>query len=343
MSTERKLIELIDGILPRDQASPARCFEADSQIITLDNRAFLFTTDGFSREDMLLESDPYCLGWNVAVGAMSDILACGGIPLFYAHVMSIEPRWNGKFIEKFSKGIAKALGLSGCSFIGGDLGRSKEWKYTASVIGRLEGPPVLRKGTTAGEIIYLSGKVGAGNLQAAVSLYSRNKALSAVAGGMANNFCLRISEARLMGKYATSAIDTSDGVFDALNTVSEINGTGYIIEDPPYLGRGAWLAKVLSLPKSLLFFGGCGEYELLFTIKKEMEAEFLREAREKVLQFYRLGRVTGGEHPRKILKDNGKTFDITEMNITARDFGTAEEYLEKLINLVKGLQCTNAS
>jgi thiamine-monophosphate kinase len=342
MSTEKKLIELIDGLLPKDRASPARCFEADSQIITLNNRTFLFTTDGFSQEDLLQDSDPYLLGWNVAVGAMSDILACGGTPLFYAHVMSIEHGWNAKFIERFSRGIAKALELSGSRFIGGDLGRSKEWKYTASVIGRLERPPVLRKGASAGETIYLSGKVGAGNLQAATWLFSRNTGFTTIASRMANRFCLRISEARLMGKYATSAIDTSDGVFDALNTISEINGTGYIIEDPPYLGRGVWLAKVLSLPKSLLFFGGCGEYELLFTIKKEIEAEFLREARGKGLKFYRLGRVTGGEHPRKILKDNGATIDITEMNITARDFATAEEYLEKLINLVKGLRCPNA-
>jgi thiamine-monophosphate kinase len=176
-----------------------------------------------------------------------------------------------------------------------------------------------------------------------VSLYSRKKGFAALANRMANRFYLRLSEARLMSRYATSAIDTSDGVFDALNTVSEINGTGYIIEDLPYLSRGVWLAKTLSLPKSLMFFGGCGEYELLFTIKQETETAFLKEAREKGLRFYRLGSIAGGKHPRRILKENEAIIDLSEVNIAARDFGTTEEYLERLLGLVEGLRCQDAS
>jgi thiamine-monophosphate kinase len=344
MSVEKRLIELIDGILPKDPASPARCFEADSQFFTLNGSSLVFTTDGFSREDLLQETNPYCLGWNVAVGAISDILACGGVPLFYAHAMSIGPGWDEKFLVRFSRGIAKALEISGITFIGGDLGRTDEWKYCASVIGRLEGRQVLRKGAAAGDIIYLSGRVGAGNLEAAVSLSSRKKGGAAPATSMANRFCLRLSEARLMSRYATSAIDTSDGVFDALNTISEINGTGYVIEQLPYLSRGVRVAHLLSLPKSLLFFGGCGEYELLFTINEEAETAFLTEARTEGLRFYRLGRIAGGTLPRKILKEDGVLIDLSSgVNIAARDFRTTEEYLEKLQEMVEALRCHGES
>jgi thiamine-monophosphate kinase len=339
MSAEKNLIEMIDCILPKDRTSPVGCFEADAQIIELKNNAFVFSTDGFSREDLLQDKDPYRLGWNVAVGAISDILAVGGVPLFYAHAMSIERKWNVKFIERFSRGVARALELAGMTFVGGDLGKSGEWKYTASVIGILEGQPVLRKGASAGESIYLSGEVGTGNLEAAMSLYARKKGFTAAASRLSRKFRLRLSEARLMKKYATAAIDTSDGVFDALSTLSDINGTGYIIGDLPYLRQGVLLARLLAVPKSLLFFGGCGEYELLFTIKKTTETAFLAEAKERGLRFYRLGSITGGRHPEKILRENGMSIDLSEVNISARDFENAEEYLGKLQTMVEGLKC----
>jgi thiamine-monophosphate kinase len=343
MSVEKRFVELIDGVLPKDPASHSECFEADSQVFTLNGTSFVFSTDGFSREDLLRESDPWCLGWNVAVGAVSDILASGGVPLFYAHAMSIGDGWDEKFVERFARGVARVLELSGAAFIGGDFGRAKEWKYCASVIGRLEQKQVLRKGAAAGEIIYLSGRVGAGNLEAAASLYSGKKGFASLADRMPSRFCLRLPEARLVARYATSAIDTSDGVFDALNTISEINGTGYIVEDVPYIRKGAWLAKFLSLPESLLFFGGCGEYELLFTIQKEAETSFLKDARENGLRFYRLGSIDGGTPPRRVLNENGAAMDLSSVTIAARDFQTTGEYLERLLGLVKGLRCQNAS
>jgi thiamine-monophosphate kinase len=339
MSTEKGFIEIIDRILPKDPESRVRCFEADAQIIKLGSSAFVFSTDGFSHEDLLQENDPYRLGWNVAVGAISDILAIGGVPLFYAHAMSIERKWGAEFIEKFSRGIAKALELSEITFIGGDLGMSGEWKYAASVIGKLEGEPILRKGASEGESIYLSGEIGAGNLEAALSLYARRSGFAAAAARINGKFHLRLPEASLMRKYATSSIDTSDGVFDALNTLSEINGTGYVVENLPYLRQGVLLAKLLAVPASLLFFGGCGEYELLFTINREQETAFLSEAREKGMKFYRLGEITGGKLPRKVLKEDGACIDLSRLDISARDFGTAQEYLEELLAMVEALRC----
>jgi thiamine-monophosphate kinase len=343
MSTEKKLIEMIDRILPHDRTSQLSCFESDAQVVRLEGGDFAFSTDGFSHEDLLLETDPYRLGWNVTVGAISDILAVGGVPRFYAHAMSIGRTWDATFVERFSRGIARALEMSGVTFIGGDLGKSAEWKYVASVIGTVEGRPVLRKGASAGQGIYLSGSVGTGNLEAAISLYARTKGYAAALGRLTRKLSLRLPHARVMKKYAACAIDTSDGVFDALSTISEINDTGYIVEDLPYLRQGVTLAKILGLPKSLLFFGGCGEYELLFTVQKGTEAAFLAEAKEKGLRFHRLGMITGGRHPEKVLKEDGARFDLSGVSISARDFDTAEEYLEKLQAMAGGLKCHDES
>jgi len=335
MSEERKCISIIDSVLPRGPECFAGCFDSDSEIITINGERTLFSIDSFSSEDMFRLNAPTRLGWNVAVAAMSDILACGGTPLFYGYAVEMDRSWDEAFLRRFSEGVARALKPAGVSFIGGDLGQSHEWHYTAAVIGRLEGEPVLRKGAAPGHIIYLSGKVGTGNLEAAMNLYAKNLPY-------AGRFSLRLSEASVMRRYATCCIDTSDGVFAALNAISEINGTGYCVEHLPYIHRGVLMAKTFSLPESLLFFGGSGEYELLFTIEEEKEKEFLRAAKSEGLKFYRLGRMTGGKPPGRYLEERDEKIDISDIDLDARDHSSREEYIKKLIRTARELGCRDA-
>ena len=213
-------------------------------------------------------------------------------------------------------------------------GSGSTWRPLSA---RLEGKPLTRKGASAGESIYLSGRVGAGNLQAALNLYTREKGCALVTGKLAAGFHLRLNEARLLAKYATSAIDTSDGVFDALGVLSDVNGTGYAIEHLPYVRRGVALTKLLGVHRSLLFFGGCGEYELLFTVGAGRENDFLAEAKQRGLRFYRLGTITRGSSPARTLRDGDASMDLSQVSISARDYGSVGEYLCELRTLVAGL------
>ena len=165
MDEEKRIIRLIDEIIPR----AGRSFESDSEIFTLGNMTMLFSIDEFSKEDNLRESDPMVLGANLATGSISDILASGGVPLYYAHAMVIGRNWDDEFIKKFSKGIADVLSRAKMTFLGGDMGKSETWHYTAAVIGRAAKKPVLRTGAQAGDSIYITGEIGAGNLEAALA------------------------------------------------------------------------------------------------------------------------------------------------------------------------------
>jgi thiamine-monophosphate kinase len=288
---------------------------------------------------MLCESDPYSLGWDLAVGAMSDILACGGTPLFYAHDISVGSGWSDAFVTTFAEGVSRALKSAHAMFIGGDMGQSRDWKYTAAVIGRVDGRYLLRKGAGAGDSIYLSGKVGTGNVNAALSLYSNKKPLARMSRQFATQYPLRLAESALVKQFAACCIDTSDGVFDALNTISDLNGTGYVVENLPYIKKGMILAKILSLPKELMFFGGCGEYELLFTVKEKDETEFRRQAASRGLTFYRLGRILEGNPAPRLLKEKGKTYNAGSVQIDARHFTDVKTYLQELLKAVEDLKC----
>lgn len=333
MNFERDLIKMISSVMPKSEHQLNKLFESDAEIIEFGENRMLFSIDEFSEEDMMREHDPFILGWNFAVGAISDILASGGSPLFYAHSMIINENWHQEYIKLFSQGVAEVLKESQVSFIGGDFGKSRVWRYTASVIGVLEGKPLMRSGAEAGDGIYLSGQVGAGNLEAFLKIYSENKKVAKLTKLIKNQFPLRVNEAKLLRKYAKACMDTSDGVFNALNDLTEMSGTGYEVNNLPYLKTGRALARIFKIPQTLLFLGECGEYELVFTIGADDEAEFLKEASNRGEKFYKIGKIM--KKGSRVLYEDHREIDLKLLNIRARDFDDLKEYLKKLVNFLE--------
>lgn len=328
MNKEQDIIKSVLQHLPRSTSHLNNFFESDSEVISYNNKKLLFSLDEFSQEDYFRDKAPYCLGWNVAVCTLSDIFASGGRPLFFAHSMVVNPAiWDQAYINSFSKGVGDALKAANCAFIGGDTGTSEKWHYTGVAIGESD-KPITRKGAQEGDSIYMTGVVGAGNLEAAFKLYSDHKLLSTLLKQYKVQFPLRMEEAKLINEFASSCIDTSDGTFNALNTVAEINNTGFALDNIPYLKEGVLACKLLRKPKTLLFLGECGEYELLFTVKKEDEQRFIAKSKDMKLCFNKLGIIKPTQT--KTLNSGGKAIDLNDFNIQARNYTDIKQYLNDL-------------
>ena len=307
-------------------------FETDACVFQFGDETLLFSTDEFSSEDNFRDHDPYTLGWNVAAATLSDILAAGGLPLFYGHSVTLKRGWDEIFIGRFSQGIARCLRIAGVDFLGGDIGMSERWSYVGIALGR-QISPVSRKGAVAGDAIYLTGMTGPGNLEAALKLYSGKTALKPLLNRINVCFSVRMEESELVRKYAHCCMDTSDGLLRALLDISRINRTGFKISNIPYCRDGLIACKLLSKPKELLFMGECGEYELLFTVPPEREKAFLSEADAKNLPFSRLGEITGDD--RMVYEDNRTIIDLSGYNLYARNFSQVGEYIDNLIQFIK--------
>jgi thiamine-monophosphate kinase len=327
MNEEKEIIKKIISILPESKLHLNNFFESDSEILNYGDKKMLFTVDEFSGEDMFRDDDPYILGWNLAVGTISDILANGGKPLFYAHSIVIDEKWNNNYIESFTKGVADILKKTGAAFIGGDLGKSKNWSYTGIVIGETINA-LTRKGAIPGDLIYMTGKTGAGNLEAALNLYSNKKVIGSFTKKYKTYLNLTVKESEFIKDFASSCIDTSDGVLSALNTISEINNTGYEIRNLKYITTGVLACKLLFKPKTFLFMGECGEYELLFTVRKEDEERFIEKSKHNNLSFHKIGKLT--EPSRKLLFENNQVLDLVNYDIWARNYSDIGEYLNDL-------------
>lgn len=322
MISEKAITELFSAALPSGRRNAN--YESDAELIELNGVDCLFTTDEFSAEDLFQEDDPYRLGWNIAAGAISDILACGGLPRYYAHALTVTERWDAAYLTAFSRGVGEVLKATGTGFIGGDCGRSTLWRCTVSVIGTCPDAPVLRRGAAPGDLLYLSGPVGAGNLEAALALHPEWASLSPV---VPTEFPLRLQESTLVRKYASAGIDTSDGLLAALNTLADVNACGYAVADPPYSPSGAELFRRVGLPATLLFLGGCGEYELLFTVRPNREPALLAEADAAGCTLHRLGRITPAG---RVLHEAGRGLDLQALDFEARDFATPQDYVAAL-------------
>lgn len=330
MNYESRVIEMINSVMPDSPLRISRCFESDSEVIYLGGRKYLFTTDDFSKEDLFHEKDPYVLGWNIGCASVSDIIAAGGIPLIYSHSMVISRNWEDKYIEAFAKGIAEVLKTYSISFAGGDLGISENWRYTSTVIGKCGDKILNRKGVQPGDSIFLTGEIGRGNLNAALSLFSYDPRIKELSVSEKNIFRTHEHIARALSKYASAAIDTSDGVYSALRILSELNGKGYIIDSLPFITGGVRVSKSLNLPSELLFLGECGEYEILFTVGDNKKSELIKEIHDLGLTVYEIGKFTGNSDE-KIILMNGKRTNLKDYDLNARDFVDVKEYLGELI------------
>ena len=329
MLSEHAICELLSGLLPSGRLN--ECFESDAEVITWNGVRGLFTTDEFSAEDLFRESDPYRLGANIAIGAISDILACGGTPLYYAHALTVDPRWDADYLRQFGSGVRDVLLATGARFIGGDCGRSTTWRCTVSVLGSCEAQPVQRRGVVPGDSIYLSGPVGAGNLEAALRWREAGSGPTFPAPDaetLQNRFTLRRKESALLRRYASAAMDTSDGLGAALHTLADLNQCGYAVANLPYLPTALRYFGLASLPKTLLFLGECGEYELLLAIPPDREAAFLAEGRSVGCTFHRLGRFTPAG---RVLSEDGRTLDLSSWHSQAREFTDPQAYLRAML------------
>ncbi len=331
MNREKQTINQILAQFVKVKGNLNEYFESDAEVIEVNGSHVLFTTDEFSGEDFLRDDDPNILGWNLAVCTISDILASGGIPLYYANSMQIPEGWTNKYIKALASGIAASLKASGASFIGGDLGIADKWSYTGICLGKPVNQ-VSRKGVAAGDEIFLTGPVGAGNMEASLEIYKDKKVVQELRKKYRTIFRLRNNESKLIGNYATSCIDTSDGLINALNAIAEINNTGYRVSDIPLLKEGVKICKALSMPPKLLLMGECGEYELLFTVNRKNKNCFLKEAIEQNMKVFPIGEITS--NPGRILVENGQEFKFNEFDISARSFKDVKDYVNELIKYI---------
>lgn len=320
---EKSLLRKIAHLYQRDNNQINNLFESDSEILKIGKHFFCFSIDEFSAEDYFLENNPYLLGRNLASASLTDIYASGGRPKFVLQSLVINQDWQEEFVILLNQGISNIYNQKKVKLLGGDFGINKQWHFTSTVIGDVI-KPILRSGAKAMDYIFVSEKIGSGNLAAAKKLLN----ISWLEKSHPWHIKINQKKIALIQKYATACIDTSDGLLNALLEIASNSQTGFLINQVPFINGANLLAKFKGLSLGLLMFGEAGEYAFCFTVSPLNKEFFINDAKKYNYKFYLLGQLQ--ENNKLLIKINNNLIDLKNYNLSARNYKSKIDYLNDL-------------
>ena len=201
------------------------------------NEDVLFKSDQLV-EDVHFRRDlrPSVIGQRALARALSDIAAMGGEPRLCLVSLTIPQELGEPWIRGFYRGLLSMARRTGTALAGGDLGHSDKIYCDVSVCGVVPREKALRRdGAKAGDIIYVSGRLGKPWDRAVQPRLAFGK--------------------QLLGR-ASACMDISDGLSLDLYRLCVASKVAAQIEHVPVY-RGATQERALH---------GGEDYELLFTM-----------------------------------------------------------------------------
>jgi thiamine-monophosphate kinase len=250
---------------------------------------FLVTTD-FSLEGVHFRRDWHpadSVGHRCLARGLSDIAAMGGAPhsafLSLALPADLPQRW----VDDFFRGFLKLARQYKVTLAGGDIAHSPAGVLAdIMVVGTVPiGKAVLRSGARPGDLIYVTGTLGASI--STLQELRRGKKFWPVT--QPRHFypdpCLAVGQYLREKKLATAMIDTSDGLSSDLRHICDESHVGAVVEANLLPTTDAENALQLALQ-------GGEDYQLLFTVPPARAAKL--PAKIAGVPLTRIGAITRG-------------------------------------------------
>ncbi len=249
---------------------------------------------------------PALLGRKSVAVNLSDIAAMGGRPYFVLLSLCLPVDLDGEWINQFLDGAHEILQEFDTQLIGGDTVKGKELVITVTVFGQPQQcGSIYRNGASIGDSIWVSGVLGsAGAGLELLAAETKERMLDGMSRYQALinahlNPLPRIEYGLdlAQSKMVTAMQDISDGLATDLAHICNASRVGASLEKNQIPFHSALPAAAMLLNRSIEdFILRSGEdYELLFTVKKDCEKEFLRFMEEKGRTAHQIGMIRAGE------------------------------------------------
>ncbi|MEW6607884.1 MAG: thiamine-phosphate kinase [bacterium] len=268
--------------------------QSDAELIELpqDPQHYLAVTiDTVAEEISLgLYQEATTMGWVTVMASLSDLAAVGANPLGIVISTSVEPDRDTEFINKIARGMESACRMADTYILGGDTNLTSTISLTGCAIGLVPKNKVMRRyGCKSGDIVFTTGGMGIGNALAMQKITHLADSLESDYRPVA-----RLKESQLIREYASSCMDSSDGLLATLDQLMRLNGLGFEID---YHWQQILAPKALEFcnrtrtPYWWMLGGLHGEFELVFTIPAHKKDDFLTIAQSKSIIPIQLGKV----------------------------------------------------
>ncbi len=271
----------------------------DAAVVRPPGKKLVLTTD------LLVEDDHFSLKWSspkqIGMKAMevnvSDVAAMNSKPLYALVSVCLKRESTVEFVGEMYRGIYSVAKKYGIGVIGGDFTHGEKVVVNVAMVGQAAGKLCLRGNAKAGDLIFVSGKIGhsAAGLEL---LLKKKKGFLAVKKKHLEPKA-QLKKALRIGKIANAMEDVSDGLASEVRNICRESGKGgeIFLEKIPISGEVKRAAKAVGKNAvDFALFGG-EDFELVFTVSEKN-----RKKAEKLGKM--VGRITKG---RKIyLVENGE-------------------------------------
>lgn len=221
---------------------------------------------------------PEDIGWKAAVSALSDIAAMGGRACYLLVTLALPEDVEAEWVESAYRGIRHAVAFAGAEIVGGDTTASRSGiVLDFSVIGEVTGRAVRRAGARPGDLVAMTGAVGARGAGLHALLHDIDA--PELTGEYLHPFPRLVEGRWLQAQDAVHAMmDVSDGLLPDARHIAMASGVGINL-------RGDWLPQHAALDRfwadlnessSSRRMRSGEEYELLVAVNRA-EAAAVRE------------------------------------------------------------------
>jgi thiamine-monophosphate kinase len=245
---------------------------------------WVVTTDAFLENVHFLRKvhPPKAVGYKALARATSDIAAMGARSRYFFLTLGLPDACAGTWLDDFLDGMARAARRFGLILAGGDTTKYPMVVTSLTVLGEIDrNKAILRSGARPGDLLCVTGRLGEAEL--GLRLIQRkwhgNKRWTKL---LKKHFYpeprLALGEWLAAHRFATSMIDTSDGLSTDLGHICKASGVGAIVWAPKIraVKIPAELQRLGLDPLDLALNGG-EDYELLFTIPKRFSSRLTRK------------------------------------------------------------------
>lgn len=325
---------LIDTLRRRFASQDARLIRGigeDAAVIRVSPREWMLITTDLLAEGVhfdLAASTLVDVGYRAAIANLSDIASMGGRPQYLLVAVAIPPDVTPAKTQRLYEGLIQACRPFGVHLVGGDTSASRQGLFISlTLTGIVEpGRALRRDGAGVGDLLYVTGTLGdsrAGLMILQKATRQRDSARVRVRIPAGGRFLLqrhhrpsaRIDEGRWLSvnRFATAAIDVSDGLAGDVRHLCDQSGVGVELEPQrlPISRPCEAFARSHGLDPVDLALAGGEDYELLCTVRRVHQARFERGAAKQGYRFTRIGTVTPPSSGLRIRGTDGSLRSLT--------------------------------
>ena len=239
---EAGLLHLLTRNWPRRGGTVRTGIGDDCAVLRLGGRDLLFKTDiVVEGVHFSAQTPPRLIGRKALARALSDIAAMGGTPVAAVITLGLSANESPRRLAAIYRGMEALAREFKVALVGGETTRAAQLFLNVALLGEGKAP-VLRSTAKSGDLIYVTGRLGA--TQAKHHLV----------------FTPRLAEGRWLAQkqLATAMMDLSDGLGADLPRLAKASGLGYAVDfDAIPRARGASVEAAIHDGE---------DYELLFTV-----------------------------------------------------------------------------